>query len=89
MDDNKGFYYCFGCQAKGDAIGFIKETENVNFIEAVEILASEVGLQMPEFDPKSKEKADRNKILLEIMEQSVNFFALHLIQIRENMHSSI
>ena len=78
VDDNKGFYYCFGCQAKGDAIGFIKETENVNFIEAVEILASEVGLQMPEFDPKSKEKADRNKILLEIMEQSVNFFRLIL-----------
>ena len=78
VDDNKGFYYCFGCQAKGDAIGFIKETENVNFIEAVEILASEVGLQMPEFDPKSKEKADRNKTLLEIMEQSVNFFRLTL-----------
>ena len=78
VDDNKGFYYCFGCQAKGDAIGFIKETENVNFIEAVEILASEVGLQMPKFDPKSKEKADRNKILLEIMEQSVNFFRLTL-----------
>ena len=78
VDDNKGFYYCFGCQAKGDAIGFIKETENVNFIEAVEILASEVGLQMPEFDPKSKEKGDRNKILLEIMEQSVNFFRLTL-----------
>jgi len=78
VDDNKGFYYCFGCQAKGDAIGFIKETENVNFIEAVEILASEVGLQMPEFDPKSKEKADRNKILLEIMEQSVKFFRLTL-----------
>ena len=78
VDDNKGFYYCFGCQAKGDAIGFIKEAENVNFIEAVEILASEAGLQMPEFDPKSKEKADRNKILLEIMEQSVNFFRLTL-----------
>ena len=78
VDDNKGFYYCFGCQAKGDAIGFIKEAENVNFIEAVEILASEVGLQMPEFDPKSKEKADRNKILFEIMEQSVNFFRLTL-----------
>ena len=78
VDDNKGFYYCFGCQAKGDAIGFIKEAENVNFIEAVEILASEVGLHMPKFDPKSKEKADRNKILLEIMEQSVNFFRLTL-----------
>ena len=78
VDDNKGFYYCFGCQAKGDAIGFVKETENVNFIEAVEILASEVGLPMPEFDPKSKEKYDRNKILLDIMEQSINFYRLTL-----------
>ena len=78
VDENKGFYYCFGCQAKGDAIGFVRETENVNFIEAVEILAAEVGLPMPEFDPKSKEKSDRNKILIEIMEQSVNFFRLTL-----------
>ena len=78
VDENKGFYYCFGCQAKGDAIGFVRETENVNFIEAVEILAAEVGLPMPEFDPKSKEKSDRNKMLLEIMEQSVSFFRLTL-----------
>ena len=78
VEENKGFYYCFGCQAKGDAIGFIRETENVNFIEAVEILAAEVGMTMPEFDPKSQEKSDRNKILLEIMEQSVNFFRLTL-----------
>ena len=78
VDENKGFYFCFGCQAKGDAIGFVRETENVNFIEAVEILAAEVGLPMPEFDPKSKEKSDRNKILIEIMEQSVNFFRLTL-----------
>mgnify|MGYP003326777282 CR=1 FL=1 len=28
VDENKGFYYCFGCQAKGDAIGFVRETEN-------------------------------------------------------------
>lgn len=39
VDDRKGFYYCFGCHAKGDAVTFIKETENVSFIEAVEILA--------------------------------------------------
>ena len=39
VDDKKGFYYCFGCHAKGDALGFVKDTENVSFIEAVEILA--------------------------------------------------
>ena len=27
VDENKGFYYCFGCQAKGDAISFVRETE--------------------------------------------------------------
>jgi DNA primase len=34
VDDRKGFYYCFGCHAKGDAISFVKETENVSFMEA-------------------------------------------------------
>ena len=39
VDDRKGFYYCFGCHAKGDALTFIKETENLGFMEAVEVLA--------------------------------------------------
>ena len=47
VDDRKGFYYCFGCHAKGDAISFVRETENVGFMEAVEILAGEAGLPMP------------------------------------------
>ena len=45
VDDRKGFYYCFGCHAKGDAISFVRETENVGFMEAVEILAREAGMQ--------------------------------------------
>ncbi|MGB2409374.1 MAG: CHC2 zinc finger domain-containing protein, partial [Paracoccaceae bacterium] len=57
VDDRKGFYYCFGCQAKGDAISFIKDTENVSFIEAVEILAGEAGMSMPARDPQAREKA--------------------------------
>ena len=39
VDDKKGFYYCFGCHAKGDALSFVRETENVGFMEAVEILS--------------------------------------------------
>ena len=35
----KGYYYCFGCHAKGDAVTFLRETENLGFIEAVELLA--------------------------------------------------
>ncbi len=51
VDDRKGFYYCFGCHAKGDAISFVRETENVGFMEAVEILAREAGMPMPARDP--------------------------------------
>ncbi|WP_271946267.1 DNA primase [Ruegeria faecimaris] len=78
VDDQKGFYYCFGCHAKGDAISFVKETENVSFIEAVEILAREAGMPMPERDPKAQEKQDRRTQLAEVMEQAVQFFRLQL-----------
>ncbi len=74
VDDRKGFYYCFGCHAKGDAISFVKETENVNFIEAVEILAKEAGLQMPQQDPLAKEKSSYRDELFKIMELSVRFY---------------
>ena len=74
VDDQKGFYYCFGCHAKGDAISFVKETENVNFIEAVEILAKEAGLQIPEQDPQAKEKSNYRDELFKIMELSVKFY---------------
>ncbi len=78
VDDQKGFYYCFGCHAKGDAISFVKETENVSFIEAVEILAREAGMPMPARDPKAQEKQDRRSQLAEVMEQAVQFFRLQL-----------
>ncbi|NOD36059.1 MULTISPECIES: DNA primase [unclassified Ruegeria] len=78
VDDQKGFYYCFGCHAKGDAISFVKETENVSFIEAVEILAREAGMPMPARDPKAQEKLDRRSQLADVMEQAVQFFRLQL-----------
>ncbi|MEL6169289.1 MAG: DNA primase [Pseudomonadota bacterium] len=78
VDDRKGYYYCFGCHAKGDAISFVRETENVGFMEAVEILAGEAGLPMPARDPKAQEKADRRSQLIEVMEQAVQFYRLQL-----------
>ncbi|TNF58490.1 MAG: DNA primase, partial [Rhodobacteraceae bacterium] len=78
VDDRKGYYYCFGCHAKGDAIGFVKETENVGFMEAVEILAREAGMTMPARDPQAQAKADRRTLLAEVMEQAVRFFRLQL-----------
>ena len=78
VDDRKGFYYCFGCHAKGDLFSFVQETENVSFMEAVEILAREAGMQMPAADPKAQEKADRRTQLIEVMDEAVKFFRLQL-----------
>ena len=78
VDDRKGFYYCFGCHAKGDAISFVRETENVGFMEAVEILAGEAGIPMPAPDPKAREKADRRQQLTEVTEAASAWFRLQL-----------
>lgn len=78
VDDRKGFYYCFGCHAKGDAVTFVKETENVGFMEAVQILATEAGLPMPARDPAAAQKSDRRSQLSQVMEEAVNFYRLQL-----------
>ncbi len=78
VDDRKGFYYCFGCHAKGDAISFVRETENVDFMEAVKILAGEAGMSMPERDPQAQQKADKRTQLIEVMEQAVQYHRLQL-----------
>jgi DNA primase len=78
VDDRKGYYYCFGCHAKGDAISFVRETENVTFPEAIEILAREAGMPIPERDPRAQEKADRRSELIDVMEQAVQWYRLQL-----------
>ncbi len=78
VDDRKGYYYCFGCHAKGDAISFVRETENVSFMEAVGILAQEAGMPVPERDPQAQQKADRHSQLADVMEQAVQFFRLQI-----------
>ena len=43
---SRGFYYCFGCNAGGDVIGFVQQINNSSFVEAVEFLADRVGVQL-------------------------------------------
>ena len=74
VDDRKGFYYCFGCHAKGNLFRFVMETENVGFMEAVETLAGEAGMTMPARDPRAAAKADRRTELSDVTEQAVRWF---------------
>jgi len=78
VDDRKGFYYCFGCHAKGDALTFLQQADNLPFMEAVEVLARDAGLPMPKRDPKAAENADRRTELATVMEEAVRFYRLQL-----------
>lgn len=77
-DDQKGFYYCFGCHVKGDALTFLREMDGLSFMEAVEALATEAGLPMPERDPQEAKRADRRTQLVDVMEEAVRWFRLQL-----------
>ena len=78
VDDQKGFYYCFGCHVKGDALTFLREAEGMAFMEAVEMLASEAGMVMPARDPREAQRTDRRAQLVEVMEQAGRWFRLQM-----------
>ncbi len=78
VDDRKGFYYCFGCHAKGDALSFVRETENLGFMEAVEVLARAASMEMPARDPQAAERAGRQTQLADVMEAAVRHYRMQL-----------
>ena len=78
VDDAKGYYYCFGCHAKGDAVSFLRETENLGFLEAVERLAGIAGMTMPARDPASAARSAAQTGLVDAMEAAVQFYRLQL-----------
>ncbi len=78
VDDTKGYYYCFGCHAKGDAVSFLRETENLGFLEAVEALAQIAGVPMPARDPAAQARAAAQMGLVEAMEAAVQFYRMSL-----------
>ncbi|WP_209425912.1 DNA primase [Pararhodobacter sp. SW119] len=78
VDDRKGFYYCFGCHAKGDALTFLRDSENLSFMEAVELLAREAGMTMPARDPEAKARAERRSDLSDVCEAAARFFSRQL-----------
>src|SRR5271169_2332085 len=76
--DDKNFFHCFGCGAHGDAIGFVMRVDNLDFLEAVEKLAGEAGLAVPQATPAEREKAHRQKTLLETLEAAAAFYEARL-----------
>jgi len=82
VNPERQFYYCFGCGAGGNALGFIMDYERLDFREAVEGLAQSVGLEIPQDDPRSGNDAprDQNKPLYETLERASKFYERALRQ---------
>jgi len=78
VSEEKGFYHCFGCGAHGSAIDFVMETENLSFPEAVERLAAEAGMEVPQDSPQERARAERAKGLYDVMEAAARFFEKQL-----------
>jgi DNA primase len=54
INDEKEFFHCFGCGAHGDHLGFIMRHDNMPFMEAVETLAAQAGMQVPKPTPQDR-----------------------------------
>ncbi len=73
-------YYCFGCGASGDVITFVRETEQLDFNEAVEWLADRFGVEIEreEVSPALERERARRERLLELVELSTRYFERNL-----------
>ena len=75
-------YYCFGCGAKGSAIGFVMEYENLDYPSAIRRLADRASITIieSENDPRAREQAKQRARLLELHQQSADWFHQYLMK---------
>jgi DNA primase len=78
VNDDKGFYHCFGCSAHGDAIRFLTDQRGMPFMDAVKELAAKAGMEVPAPDPQAKERADRSASLTDVMAEVAKWYAEQL-----------
>ena len=74
VNDEKGFYHCFGCSAHGDAIRWMTDQRGLGFMDAVKELADAAGMQVPAADPRAAAKAERANTLYDVMTAAQDWF---------------
>ena len=77
VSPGRGTFKCFGCGEGGDAITFVKNTENVDFVGAIELLARRFGvdLEYEEASPEQEQKRQRDERLKALLERAAEFYA--------------
>ena len=78
VNDEKGFFHCFGCGAHGDVIGFEMRMDGLSFPEAVERLANIAGLALPKQTPEDRERTKQRTSLYGVMEAACVWFEQRL-----------
>lgn len=78
VNDQKGFYHCFGCGVHGDVIKFLTDHDNMAFMDAVEQLAGVAGLQVPKPSVEEQKKFQRQMSLYDLMEAATKYYEQQL-----------
>jgi DNA primase len=74
VNDDKGFWHCFGCGVHGDAIRWLTDQRGLPFMDAVKELAEAAGMEVPAADPRAQERAAQAAGLHEVMEAAQRWF---------------
>lgn len=78
INDDKGFYHCFGCGAHGDAIRFMTDHQGLGFMDAVKELAAEAGMSVPAPDPRAARQAEARASLHDVCQAAQDWFVTQL-----------
>src|SRR6476469_6575503 len=76
VQPDKGYFYCFGCQKKGDVFNFVMEIEGKSFVEAAEQLGARFGVEVPKVDesPELRRARGERVAMLDINKLATQFF---------------
>ena len=78
VNDQKGFYHCFGCQAHGDIITFEMNQEGLDFKEAIYKLARDFSIEVPQVKNFKIDQVNNDHLAYEILEEITKFFEKNL-----------
>lgn len=78
INDEKGFYHCFGCSAHGDAIRWMTDQRGLSFMDAIKELAAEAGMEVPAPDPQAAQRAEKANSLYDVMAAAQAWFVTQL-----------
>ena len=76
--ENTQSFYCFGCGAAGDCVGFTRKIDNLDYIDAVKSLAQRAGMQMPE-DGYDDSLSKKRRTILEINRETARFYHSYMM----------